>query len=247
VNRDDLIAYLLHKLPESEREAFEDRWVEDPALYQQVQDAEAELLDAYARDALSREDRDRVAKYLLDSAVQRRKLLFARKLIDAFPAPARPSIAWRSIASAAAIVLLAGAASWLAWQNATMRRASASAVNAPPPSPVAEVYVAEVRPGTTRAAASAIAQVRLPAGSQILRLDLELAPGDEAQALSASVSRDSRAVWSEEPIRAERRSFGFVAPVWVPAAALASGEYEIKLSAGGIPIDYYRFRLVAGP
>jgi hypothetical protein len=52
-------------------------------------------------------------------------------------------------------------------------------------------------------------------------------------------------VWTEEPIRAERRTFGFVAPVWVPAAALAPGEYQIKLSAAGSPVDYYRFRLAA--
>ena len=76
MNRDDLIAYLLHKLPESERDAFEDRWVEDPSLYQQLRDAEAELLDAYAKNSLSPADRERVAKYLLDSSVQRGKLLF---------------------------------------------------------------------------------------------------------------------------------------------------------------------------
>ena len=128
-----------------------------------------------------------------------------------------------------------------------MHRELASAVSSPRPSRVAGVFTAEVRPDTTRGAASAIAQVSLPAGAQVLRLELELEPGDEAQTFSASVGRDGRAVWSEEPIRAERRSFGFEATVWIPAATLASGEYEIKLSAGGVAIDYYRFRLVAAP
>lgn len=236
-------AYLLHKLPEDQRDALEDRWVEDSALYEQLRNAEVDLLDAYARGELSPADRERVSKYLLASPIQRRKLLFARTLRDTFPAPARRSIAWRGIASAAAIVLLAGSAAWLAWQNAAMRRELAAT---PAPRPSAEsVYVAEARMDTTRGAAPSITQVRLPAGSQILRLDLEIAPGDEAQVLSASVGRDGRAVWSEEPIRAERRSFGFVASVWVPAAALAPGEYEIKLSAGGALVDYYRFRLIA--
>jgi hypothetical protein len=239
-----LNAYLLHKLPEDERDAFEDRWVEDSALYEQLRNAEVDLLDAYARGALSPADRKRVSKYLLDSPNQRRKLLFARTLLDAFPAPARPTTPWRRMASAAAIVLLAASVCWLAWQNAAMRRELAAAAHAPRPSP-GNVYVAEVRMDTTRGIAASITPVRLPAGSQILRLDLEIAPGDEAQVLSASVSRDGRTVWSEEPVRAERRAFGFVASVWVPAAALAPGEYEIKLSAGGALVDYYRFHLIA--
>ena len=246
MNRDDLIAYLLHTLPESERDAFEDRWLEDATLYQQLRDAEADLLDAYANGALSPEDRERVSKYLLDSPVQHRKLMFARSLRNAFPKSARPSIAWRWIGAAAAIVLLAGATLWLAWQNASLHRELASVSNAPPPS-AGNVFVAEVKLNTTRGVAPSIAQVRLPAGSQILRLDLELAPGDENEALSASVSRDAHAVWNQDPVPAEHRSFGFVASVWLPAAAIAPGEYEIKLSSAGAPVDYYRFRLVVAP
>jgi hypothetical protein len=51
-------------------------------------------------------------------------------------------------------------------------------------------------------------------------------------------------VWSEEPVLKEQRSFGFIASVWIPAAGLVAGEYEIKLSADGAPIDYYRFRIL---
>jgi hypothetical protein len=54
-------------------------------------------------------------------------------------------------------------------------------------------------------------------------------------------------VWDEQPIRAERRPFGFVVSVWVPAAALTPGEYQVKLSAGGAPVDYYRFRVASAP
>jgi hypothetical protein len=241
-----LIAYLLHTLPESERDDFEDRWLEDATLYQQLRDAEADLLDAYANGTLSPEDRERVSKYLLDSPLQHRKLMFARSLRNAFPKSARPSTAWRWIAAAVAIVLLAGATSWLAWQNAALRRELASVATAPPAS-LRNVYVAELKLDTTRGVAPSIAEVRLPAGTQILRLDLELAPGDENEVLSASVSRDARAVWNQQPVHAERRSFGFVASVWLPATALPPGEYEIKLSSAGAPVDYYRFRLVVAP
>jgi len=247
VNRDDLIAYLLHKLPEEERDALEDRWMEDPVLYEELRNAEVDLLDAYARGTLSSAERERVAKYLLDSPIQRRKLLFARTLRNSFPASARLTTPWSRIASAAAILLLAGLVTWLAWQNAAMRREIAGALARRPSagSVNGSLYVAEVRTDTTRGIPRSTAQIRLPAGSEMLRLDLEIAPGDEAQVLSASVARAGRAVWSEEPIRAERREFGFVASVWVPAAALAPGEYEIKLSTGGALVDYYHFRLIA--
>lgn len=241
MNREHMIAYLLHKLPEAERDAFEDRWMEDPALYEQLQDAEAELLDAYAAGTLSAEDRELVSKHLLGSPNQDRKLLFARKLHEAFPRPVR-STDWRGMAAAAAIVVLAGAVSWLGWENVTFRNRLAK-TSGPRPS-AAKVYVAEIPANTSRSAASSLVEVRLPPGSEMLRVELQLEAGDEAQVFSASVIKDGRVVWDEQPIRAERRPFGFVAPVWVPAAALGVGEYQVKLSAGGAMVDAYRFRVM---
>ena len=129
-----MIAYLLHKLPESQRDAFEDRWMEDSELYEQLQDVEAELLDGYARGSLFAGDRELVTKYLLGSPVQGRKLLFARTLHDAFPLPAGPSPArlapsWRLVAAAAVIALLAGAVSWLGWQNGALHQRLAEVAN----------------------------------------------------------------------------------------------------------------------
>jgi hypothetical protein len=106
------------------------------------------------------------------------------------------------------------------------------------------VYVAEIPSNTSRSATSSLVEVRLPPGAEMLRVDLQLEVGDEAQMFSASVVKDGRVVWDEQPVRAERRSFGFVAPVWVPAAALGLGEYQVKLSAGGAMVDAYRFRLI---
>jgi hypothetical protein len=144
-------------------------------------------------------------------------------------------------------LLLAGAVTWLAWQNAAMRRRAAALANVPQPS-AAAVYVAEVRSDTTsRSNTPSLAEVRLPAGAQMLRLDLQLDPGDETQIFSASVGQDGRPLWDEQPIHPERRSFGFVVSVWVPAALLTPGEYQVKLSAAGAPVDYYRFRVTSVP
>ena len=252
-----MIAYLLHKLPDSQREAFEDRWMEDSELYEQLQDIEAELLDDYASGALPPEDRDLVTRHLLGDPVQDRKLLFARTLRTAFPAPARPRVPWRGYAAAAAIVILAAGAALLGWRNLAMRAELSAMANRPVPAPssatappanVASIYVAEIPSGSTsRSVASSLTEIHPPASAQMLRLDLQLDPGDESQVFSAAVSQDARPVWKEEPIRAERRPFGFVVSVWIPSSALAPGEYQVKLSAGGTAVDYYRFRVQRAP
>jgi hypothetical protein len=241
-----VIAYLLHKMPEAERDSFEEQHFDDSELYDQVREVEAELLDGHARGELSAGQRELVEKYLLASSLQRQKLLVARTLAHRFPSPARRSAPWRSIA-AAAIVLLAGGVAWLAWENAALRRDLTRAATKPTSKQEQQVpqQVMEARLSPTlRGTAQSIVAVPLAADSEILRLDLEVDPGEEAQSLSAFITKDGRAVWSEEPILKEQRSFGFVASVWIPAAALVAGEYEIKLSADGAPIDYYRFRIL---
>jgi hypothetical protein len=240
-----VIEYLLHKMPEAERDSFEEQYFDDSEIYDQIREVEAELLDGHARGELSASQRELVEKYLLTSSLQRQKLLVARTLARRFPSPARRSAPWRSIAAAAAIVLLAGGVAWLAWENAALRRDLTRAATKPTSKQEQQLpqQVVEARLSpTSRGTAQSIVAVPLAADSEILRLDLEVDPGEEAQSLSAFIIKDGRAVWSEEPVLKERRSFGFVASVWIPAAALVAGEYEIKLSAGGAPIDYYRFR-----
>jgi hypothetical protein len=239
-----MIAYLLNKLPEDQRDSMEDRWMEDDDAYHELQDAESALLDAYSAGELSPEDRERVEKYLLASPAQKRKLQFARLLPEALPQSNRRSAPWLGLAAAAAILLLAGASGWLLWQNTIARRELAKAPAVQPGA--APVMVAEIRSDTVkRSGASSTAEIRLAAGAQIVRLDLQLDPGDESQPLSATIERDGHAVWSEQPVRAERRDFGYAAPVWVPATVLAPGEYQVSLSAGGAAVNYYRLRVVA--
>jgi len=239
-----MVAYLLHKLPDAERDAFEERWMNDLELYQELQDAESELLDAYAAGTLPAEERELVEKYLLASAEQRRKLQFARSLLRAFPKPDRRPM-WRELTAAAAILVLAGAGSWLAWQNASLKKRLAAPVVAPPTA--AAVYVAEIASGGASRSAAAPLEVRLPAKIEVLRLDLQLEAGDEATPLAASVVSGGREIWQAQPIRAERHPYGFAAPVWIPAAQLTSGDYQVKLTTGGELLDTYSFRLQRQP
>lgn len=242
-----MIAYLLHKCSETERQEFEDRWMQDSALFEQLQDTEAGLLDAYARGELSALDRDRVEKYLLGSPAQRQKLHFAQALGRTF-APAAPNRRWRSAAVTAAIaagVLLASATAFLAIDNVRLSRQLSAAAHATAPAPAPPVFLAELRSdSTTRSAASTLIRFQLPSAAQAVRLDLQLDAGDENQVLAASLSRDGVEIWKEEPVRAERRDFGFAAPLWIPAADLKAGEYSVNLTAQGSLINDYRFAIV---
>jgi hypothetical protein len=249
MNRENMIAYLLHKGSEAELDAFEDLWISDDEIYAELQEVEAELLDAYAKGAVAAQDRERIEKYLLVSPQQHRKLLFARMLTKALPDGRRSRPAPWLAAAAALIVMLAGAAVWLAIQNASLRRelagrpastpaAQSTPINAEP------VYVAEISSDTAKRSASNLTEVRPPVGFQVLRLDLQVDPEDAALNLSATVRQNGRSVWQEQPVRAERRPYGFAAPVWVPAAQLGPGDYEIELSSAGRPVNAFIFKLV---
>ena len=49
VNRDPVIAYLLHEMAEDEREAFGERWFVEPKLREDLQLAEADLNPIFVR------------------------------------------------------------------------------------------------------------------------------------------------------------------------------------------------------
>ena len=85
VNRDQVIAYLLHQMAEDEREVFSERCFVEPGLREDLQMAEADLLDAYARGKAKGEDRKQIERWLLGSSVQRQKLDFAQALATVLP------------------------------------------------------------------------------------------------------------------------------------------------------------------
>lgn len=242
VNRDPVIQYLLHEMPEAERAAFAERLFTEPELYERVQMAEAELLDAYVRHQVSRRERGRIEQYLLNSEGQRRKLAFAAALDAALPHPKRMHLPWAAIAAAAALVLMAGASLWLGFQNRNLRREVSRLENAAPPEPGAVFTVS--LPADTLRGTSAANTVRLPAGASMLRLDLELRPGDQRYVYTATVSAGGQRLWTEGPLQAESRGTALLAPVWIPAGVLSSGEHTVQLEAAGNPVAYYRFTVV---
>ncbi len=238
VNRDDVIAYLLNEMPEAERAAFAERWFAEPELYERLRMAEAALLDDYVRGKLSRRERRQVEQFLLGSDVQRDKLKFAETLRVTFAQAARARLPW--LYAAAAVILAAiGLTVWLGLENRTLHREVAR-LETGAPLERGPVYTIGLPAGTLRGA-SEQTPVRLPAGVSLLRLELELKPGNPASTYSVTVFRDSKIVWSEGPLRSAAQDGDQIAVAWIPAGVLAQGDYTVQLAASGNPIANYRF------
>lgn len=240
VNR-DVIAYLLHQLPEKDRDAFAERWMADPALYEQLRSAEADLLDGYARGEVSSADRALIEQHLLGSDTQRRKLAFAEALHVALPGARRRPVAWVPLAAAAALVAMSATAAWFWQQNDRLRREVAQLREQVRPSaPSGSVYAAAVPLSGVRGAERET-RIAIPAGADVVRLEVELEPADANASYTATTSAGDQIIWIEEPVRPQKRGAAVVASVWIPAAVLLPGRYDIRLATGGRPIGYWPF------
>jgi hypothetical protein len=241
VNRDELIAYLLHQMPEEQRLALEDRWMEDPDLHQQLRSVEADLLDAYVRGAVSSSDKMSIESFLLTSDSQRLKLEFARALQAAVSTPRPSARPWGILAALAASLVLGATALWMGWQNLTLRR-ELSSRNVETRAPSGGLFSALLRPDTTRGT-SEPKLIQPPSGTEVVRFELELDPGDENQNYVVGLYFSGNRIWAEEPIHSEPRGSRFIVPVWISTHGLKPGQYQIKLSAGSKAIEYYYFRI----
>jgi hypothetical protein len=247
VNRDQVIAYLLHQMAEDQREAFSERWFTEPELRDDLRTAEAELLDAYARGTVPAEQRKQIERWLLGDSTQRRKLDFARALATALPSAQRPRIPWAVLGAAAAgLVLLVGLSSLfvrnrqLEDELARLNNQGRSQVQA---RPLPGAAYAILLPSETLRSGAGIS-VSLPKGADVVHLELGLEPGQEREFDSAIVSVSGRAVWRQQPVAVEGATPALRASLWIPASLLGPGNYEVRLESDGKPAAYYSFTVI---
>lgn len=124
--------YLLGEMSDAERAELEREYFEDPLLFEQLVQAENELVDAYARGQLPPETRGRFERHYLTHPARRERAEFAVALgaalarRDASPdaPPARAEPLWRRLlapaggpklvwAFSASLLLVAASAAWL--------------------------------------------------------------------------------------------------------------------------------------
>lgn len=74
------VKYLLGMLPDDEKSKFEDVYFENEELYEELQDAEYDLIDKYVRDELSKEEREKFELHFLFIPGKREKMESAKSL-----------------------------------------------------------------------------------------------------------------------------------------------------------------------
>ena len=243
VNRDNLVAYLLHQMPEPERLDFAERWFADSDLTEQLNITEVELMDAYVRGELPRKQRAEVERFLLNSDEQRRKLEFTAALHGVLPAPRRRTpFPWMAVCAAAIVVGLIGLTLWSARQNRELQREITRLEENAQPLP-GGVYSASLISSGARGSSSARSIV-LPADARMVRLDLELVEGESRASYAATLSSSGRRVWREEPLHPSTQNGASLVAMWIPANVLDSGNYTLVLETDGQPVVYYSLAIV---
>jgi hypothetical protein len=241
VNRDDLIAYLLHEMPDDQRLDFAEQWFTNPGLSEQLSMAEAELFDSYVRNELRARQRALFERYLLKGDSDHRKLGFAAALRGVFPPRQRRRVPWLAMTAAALLVALGGGMLRFGLENRALHRQIAALhENAQPAE--GGVYSASLVAGELRGAAVA-RSVALPPNARMLRLDLDLSDVEKHEAYAATLYGSGGRMWREEPVRSESRGQVSFATVWIPADILAPGKYRVTLEFDGNPLVDYQVNI----
>lgn len=252
-DRQRLRDYLLGDASDGDRRAIEQRFFEDDAFFDEILEAQDDLIDDYARGALPARFQAAVEERLLADAEGQRRVTVARALHAraAAPLPAaaatppisRPAPAHRWMLAAAALAVAGIAATaWFAVDNARLRREIAQReqaaappapevdVRTPPASPRAESVVAELRlvPRVLRSQTAPVA-ARIAAGASIVRVDLPLEERDDGAVAVALERAGAGRVWFQAEV-VERRDGARV--IWLPASLLEPGDYEVLVWRG---------------
>jgi methionine-rich copper-binding protein CopC len=234
-----IIAYLLEELPEAELEQFEDECFAQENWPVQIDLAEEDLIDAYLRDELTPEQRQRFERNYLTTEARLERVRVAAALlrhvdeyhVDAQAPVATPTteLTWgdrfhafwssqtwtlRAVAALAPVAIIAGVL-WL------------SIFRAPSPNAFATLTLT-ISASSNRAEGVQAAKVRLPLDASALRISLTLPERlPQAARYRVELVNDNGETKSLEIDRQDAQSVSVV----IPAAQLARGQYALRLFA----------------
>lgn len=232
MNEAALRAYLLGKLTESEIELVENRLVEDEDLFSQLEVAEDDLFDAYARGEL---DADESKRFLAKFGGQSDRRQFARAFVRragvgrVLPFPRRT---WMPLAIAASLLIIVGI-----YLTPRPDRVSAPSV-VTPAAPASVTPITTTVPlllGTSRAAGGP-SRVVIDQRSTQVDLAIRLNPVDRYANYAIDIrSQAGNIVWGGAALRAQSENGDLFLHAIVPADRLAVGTYEVNVRGGASP------------
>ena len=225
-----LRAYLLGKLTESEAERIEARLIEDAGLFAEMETAEDDLFDAFARGSL---DADERARFLERFGADHQRRRFAQALVrrtsSRRPAPLVPR-RWIGLAAAATLVIVVG--------GVLMRQRSVEAPGTHPAA--APATVAPAAPIATRVSLAiggsrsvgAATKVAVAPDATVVDFEIRLNPADKFPAYYTEIrSQANNIVWADAA-RTVTNGGDLIVHAVVPVDRLPAGTYEIAVRGG---------------
>ena len=227
----ELRAYLLGKLAESEAELVETRLLEEEELFSQMETAEDDLFDAFARGALDENER---ARFLERFGADRHRLHFAKAFAarsssrKVVPLVRRP---WVGLAVAASLLIAVG--------TFVIPRISES--DAPTATPGSTTVVVVPAAPITTSVSLALGSSRASGGPAKVTLDrdaarvdfrIRLNPADKYAAYGAQIRSQSDLIIWGELVQPSTEGGVLVVHATGPVDRLPAGTYEIAVRGG---------------
>ena len=235
--------YLLHDLPPDEQEAIERRYFSEPDYLELVEAVEGDLINAYVRGELPREQRARFEMYFLRGRARRERVRMAEALHARLRRPDgrrstsaadRRTVRPRLLAAAAVLIVAVGLATWM-WPRA---EAPVVVVQRRVPVPPPVTITATLMPGLTRDAATprTIALAREVEQVQFRAvIDVE---GNWRDLRASLRTSEGREVWSDTGLTLAADG---TVTMLIPAARLQSGEHVLVVSSADEVLGDYPF------
>jgi hypothetical protein len=239
-----MIAYLLGELTEGESILVEEEYVAKEEALAELMVIEAELYDAYARNALSPERRRRFEGKFLATPEQRTRLEFSRALLRQ-PRPkqlrATQPAAW--VIAVFSVFVVAAVVIWKNWPAPQNPPATQQATVAP-----ARVIVPLAIAGNVTRSASEEPVLVVPTNAEAVQVTMEL-EGDTLPPFHARLSTpEGTEIWKNDSARSIDFPDNRHVRMEIPASVLPDGHVILTLSAANSKGDFeevqaYSFRL----
>ena len=223
-----MIAYLLGELTDAEAIFIEEEYLADDEALGQLMAIEAELYDAYARNALSPERSRRFENKLLTTPEQRRRLEFSRALLQQ-PRPSQlrtgKTLAW--VAAIFAVLIVAAV---LTWKYRPVPQNSAVTTQQAAVAPSRVVVPFAISGGTTRNVSEESVLV-VPANTDDVLLTTELESQSHPPFQAKLSTPEGVEIWKSDPDRPIELQDAMHVKMEIPASRLSNGHFILTLSA----------------